>query len=496
VGVAGLVRLLPAAVVAPFAASLGDRFRRERFLLVVMLLGSAALAGSAAAAFADSRSLVFTCAALFGIAATLIRPALQALLPSLARTTEELIASNSATSTVESLGSLVGPLFAGLVVSGAGVGAVFIGGAAMLLAAAVMLARVRVHGRVEPTVPLASRQTARTAIAAGFRPMLREPSARLLSGLAVAQTFVRGCLNVLIVVAAFRIFRGRAADVGYLTTAIGVGGLLGALGATLLGARRLAISFAAALVFWGIPIALVAPWPRFAAALLLFAIVGAANSVEDVALFTLFQRTIADDVLTRALGLFWGLAMGAVAIGSVVAPPVVTALGPRAAFVVVGALLPLLVLVAFRRLANIDAISAPAPELDLVAGLPMFAPLSLAAKERVARQLLPVAVSAGDVVIHAGDGGDCFYIVERGEVAIDAGALQLRARRGDYFGEIALMDDIPRTATVTAVVDSRLQALLRDAFLSAVTGHPAALTAGQQIAQARLEEIARAQTPA
>jgi MFS family permease len=496
VGVAGLVRLLPAAVVAPFAASFGDRFRRERFLLAVMLFGSAALACSAAAAFAGSRSLVFTCAAVFGISTTLIRPALQALLPSLARTTEELIASNGATSTVESVGSLVGPLFAGLVISGAGVGAVFIGGAAMLMAGAVMLARVRVHGRAEPAAPPARGQRARNGIAAGFRPMLREPSARLLFGLAVAQTFVRGCLNVLIVVAAFRIFQGRAADVGYLTAAIGVGGLFGALGATLLGARRLAISFAAALVFWGIPIALVAPWPRFAAALLLFAIVGAANSVEDVALFTLFQRTVADDVLTRALGFFWGLAMGAVAIGSVVAPTIVTALGPRSAFVVVGALLPLLVLVAFRRLVRIDANAAPAPELDLIAGVSMFSPLSLTAKERVARQLLPMAVSAGDVVIHAGDTGDRFYIVERGEFEIDAGALQLRARRGDYFGEIALMHDIPRTATVTAVVDSRLQALLRDPFLSAVTGHPAAFTAGRQIAEARLEEIAQAQTRA
>lgn len=495
VGMAGLVRLLPAAVVAPFAASLGDRFRRERFLFAVILFGSVALAGSAAAALVGSRSLVFVCAALFGIATTLIRPTLQALLPSLARTAEELIASNGATSTVESLGSLLGPLFAGLVVSVASVGAVFVGGAAMLAGAAISLARVRVHGRAQPVAP-ATGGTARKAIAAGFQPMLRQPGARLLFWLAVSQTFVRGCLNVLIVVAAFRMFRGRAADVGYLTTAIGVGGLFGALGATMLGARRLAISFAAALVFWGIPIALVAPWPRFAAALILLAIVGAANSVEDVALFTLFQRTVTDDVLTRALGLFWGLAMGAVAIGSVVAPAVVTALGPRSAFVVVGSLLPLLVLVTFRSLAHIDASWAPAPELDLVACVPMFAPLSLAAKERVARQLVPVAVSAGEVVIHAGDTGDRFYIVQHGEVQIDAGALKLRARGGDYFGEIALMRDIPRTATVTAIVDSRLQALQRHAFLSAVTGHPASLTAGEQLAEARLKEIAQAQTHA
>src|ERR1051326_6404095 len=97
VGVAGLVRLLPAAVVAPFAASLGDRFRRERFLLALTIVGAAALAGSAAAAFAGQRVVVFALAAVVGLVATLFRPALQPLLPSLARTPEELIASNGAT---------------------------------------------------------------------------------------------------------------------------------------------------------------------------------------------------------------------------------------------------------------------------------------------------------------------------------------------------------------------------------------------------------------
>jgi len=116
VGVAGLVRLLPAAAVAPFAASLGDRFRRERFLLALTLLGAGALTASAAAASADNRALVFAFASVVGLAATLIRPALQALLPSLARTPEELIASNGATSTIESLGTLVGPVVAGVFV--------------------------------------------------------------------------------------------------------------------------------------------------------------------------------------------------------------------------------------------------------------------------------------------------------------------------------------------------------------------------------------------
>ncbi len=485
VGIAGLVRLLPAAVVAPFAAALGDRFRRELFLLVMALVGAAALAGSAAAFFVGSRVLVFGFAALLGLSSTLIRPALQALLPSLARTPEELIASNGATSTIESLGTLVGPLLAGVLVSLADVGLVFIVGAIALLAAVSLLSRVRVEGRIS-LAAAADAADARRMLAAGLRSISATPGARLLVGLVVAQTFVRGCLNVLIVVAAFRVFHSGAGAVGYMTAAIGVGGLIGAVGAMTLGGRRLAVPFGLALVFWGIPIMLIAPRPELWAAIVLLAIVGAANSVEDVALFTLLQRIIPDEILTRVLGAVWGLAMGAVALGSVAAPAVVKGIGPRSAFAVFGSILPLLTLLAYRRLVLIDKRTAPAAELDLIDRVPMFAPLSVVAKERVAANLVPVFVRAGELVIRAGDTGDCFYIVGDGEFDIDADGLHTTAHQADYFGEIALLRDVPRTATVKAVVDSQLFALQRKDFLAAVTGHSTAYAAGQAVAEARL----------
>jgi MFS family permease len=485
VGLAGLVRLLPAAGVAPFAASLGDRFRRERLLLAMSLLGSAALAGSAVAAFAGERVLVFAFAALVGLSSTLIRPALQALLPSLARTPEELIASNGATSTIESIGTLVGPLVAGVLVAVASTGVVFVAGSAALLVAAGLLARVTVEGRITLTAAADEASPRRMAIA-GFRAVKNDPNARLVVALVTAQAFVRGCLNVLIVVAVFRVLHGSAADVGYLTAAIGVGGLMGAIGAMTLGGRRLAVPFGLALVFWGLPIALMAPRPYFAAAVVLLAIVGAANSVEDVAVFTLLQRIVPDALLTRVLGLLWGLAMGAVAVGSIVAPAVVAAVGPRLALIVVGSILPLLTIAVYRRLVEIDKAIVPAPELELLEELPMFSPLSMAAKERVAASLVRVSVPSGELVIRAGDAGDRFYIVDDGEFDIEAGGFHSTAHRADYFGEIALLRDVPRTASVTAAVDSHLFALQRDDFLAAVTGHSVAHATGQEVAEARL----------
>jgi MFS family permease len=484
VGVAGLVRLLPAAIVAPFAASLGDRFRRERFLFAMALTGAAALAGSAAAAFAGSEVLVFALAAVVGLSATLTRPALQALLPSLAKTPEELIAANGATSTIESLGTLAGPVVAGVLVAVSDVWVVFALAGAVLLVGAALLARVRVEGRVE--LVSTQERRARHMLVAGFRAIASAPRTRLLIGLVVAQTFVRGCLNVLIVVAAFQVLDGGAAEVGYLTAAIGVGGLVGGLGAMALEGRRLAVVFGLALVFWGAPLVLLAPQPGFVGAVVLLAVVGAANSVEDVAVFTLIQRLVPDDVLTRVLGVLWGLAMGAVALGSIAAPGIVEVLGPSVAFAVVGAILPLLAILTYRRLVEIDRAVAPAAELDLVKGVPMFAPLSIAAKERVASSLVPLSVAAGDAVIRAGEVGDRFYVVGAGALVVDAPGRRVDAGPGDYFGEIALLWDIPRTATVTATADSIVYALERDDFLAVVTGHSAADAAGRQVAEARM----------
>jgi MFS family permease len=487
VGIAGLVRLMPAALVAPFAASLGDRFRRERFLVGVALVGSAALAGSAAAYYAGkNEGLVFALAGLVGLASTLVRPALQALLPSLARTPQELIAANSATSTVEGLGTLIGPLAAGLFVSLADVGFVFAVGSVAFAAAAVLFARVRVEGRVHAAPSSVARGALRSAVT-GFETALRERRPRLVIRLVFAQAFVRGCLNVLIVVTVFEVLDADPGAVGYLTAALGVGGLIGAFGSLAVVRHRLAVPFGLALVFWGLPIALVAPRPDLALALVLLAIVGAANSVEDVALFTLIQRIVPDEILTRVLAVVWAVAMGAVALGSVAAPALVEAAGPRRALVIVGAILPLLTLLSWRGLVEIDkTVAAPTAELALVDAVPMFAPLSIAAKEYMARRLVSVPVSAGDVVIRAGDPGDRFYIVSDGEFDVLADGAGRKLGGGDYFGEIALLRDVPRTATVRAFVDGQLYALERADFLAAVTSHSAARVAGEAVVEERL----------
>ena len=219
----------------------------------------------------------------------------------------------------------------------------------------------------------------------------------------------------------------------------------------------------------------------------MLAVVGAANSVEDVAAFTLLQRLIPDRILTRVFGVVWSLAMGGVAVGSVVAPALVEAFGP-AAGVRRGGRDPA-VAHAWRptgELASIDRDAAPAPRVGVRPAGSHVSATFCRGQGTSGANLALQSVHAGEVVIRAGDRGDSFYMVGDGALEVTAEGLRTIADEGDYFGEIALLRDVPRTATVTALVDSRLYVLLRDDFLAAVTGHEAARAAGQTVVEERL----------
>lgn len=491
VGVVGFVRMLPAAFATPFGAVLSDRFRRERVLLTLTLGNAAALIASSVAFFAGrNEALIYALASILGILATLGRPTLSAVLPSLATTPEELVASNSASMTTESLGTLVGPLAGGAIVATANAGTAFAAAAGAYLIAALLLAPVRVEGR------LAGRRAGETRsirreLAAGFRVVLGERQPRLLVALFGAQTLARGALNVLLVVSVFRLLHVGEGWVGVLTAALGAGGLVGAFGAATLVGRPLARAFGLGLLLWGIPIALLAASTNELVALALLAVIGIGNSVEDVAGFTLLQRIVRDDVLARMLGVSWGVNMAAVAVGSLLAPLLVDGLGVRGALVATGGFLVFLTVLAWPRLLAIDAAAADlGHELDLLKGVPMFAPLSVAAKEYIAENLVPESAAQGTTIIEEGGPADRFYVVVDGEVEITQGD-RLIARRGagSYFGEIGLLRNVARTATVTAVAETQLYSLGRDEFLAAATAHPAGLAAGNVVVEERLSEL-------
>jgi MFS family permease len=485
VGLVSLARMIPSALAAPFVAVLADRFRRERVMVSADLVRVVLLAGAAGAIFAHASSwVVYALAVVVAVSGTAFQPAQSALLPSLAQTPDELTAANVVTSTIEAVGIFIGPALGGLLLATSGVGTVFAAVAGTFLWSALLVGRIRAPERVRTRA-----EPHAHAALAGFATIALENRLRLLVGLYGLQTLVAGALNVLIVVSALNLLHTGNAGVGFLNAASGIGGLAGALAAfALVGRRRLAGNFALGIVLWGLPLALIGLWPSTIVALVLLGVVGVGNTLVDVAALTLLQRAVADEVLGRVFGVLQGLLIGTVGVGSVIAPLLISGLGIRGALIATGAFLPVVAALFWRRLAQLDA-EAPVPEreLALLRRIPIFAPLPGPTLEHLAARAVPVRVAAGRKLFRQGDPGDRFYVIADGEMAISVdGAAPSIHGPGDYFGEIALLGDVPRTATVSAQTDAELLALERDEFVSAVTGHPESAQAADAVVSERL----------
>jgi MFS family permease len=487
VGLVGLIRFFPSALAAPFAAVLGDRFSRVRVMVVADLLRALAMIGAALAALGDAPAgIVYALAGVVAVVSMAFRPAQAALLPALARTPGELTAANVASTTIESIGSFAGPALGGLLLAATNAGTVFAVTAAAFVWSAILVLGIESSPPERTTVEAGGIVTEALA---GFRAILGEARLRLVVALYAAQTLVAGGLNVLIVVVAFELLDLGTSGPGLLNAAVGVGGLLGALVAlALVGRQRLASDFGLGLLLWGIPIALIGVWPHQATALVLLAVLGIGNTLVDVAALTLLQRAAPNEVLARVFGVIESLLVGAIGLGAILAPVLVSLFGADGALIATGVFLAVLSAVSWPQLARIDRdVAVPERELALLTRLPLFAPLPPATVEHLARSLVPLTMRAGEEIVREGEPGDRFYVVASGAVEAAAEGQPLRMLGvGEYFGEIALLRSVPRTATVVAREDGELLTLDRDEFVAAVTGHPESREAADAVIGARL----------
>ncbi|HKI22379.1 MAG TPA: MFS transporter [Gaiellaceae bacterium] len=488
VGLVGLVRFLPAAAASPFTAVLSDRYRRERVIVIAELTRAGLLATTTAIVVMEGPpALVYVLAGLVAIAYSAVRPAQAALLPSVAKTPKELTAANVTSSTIESLGIFGGPAIGGLLLAATGEEVVFGAAAAAFLLSAILIGRVRVDAQPEPRE---RREGVFREFSAGFVTLYRERGLRVLVLLLASQTFVAGMLNVLIVVTALRLLDLGEEGVGFLNSAIGIGGLVGAVVSAALIGRRLSSNFLLGIALWGIPIALIGVFPEPAPTLLFLAVVGLGNTLVDVSAFTLLQRAVPEEVLARAFGAVQALWVGTIGIGSIAAPLLIAAVDIRGALLITGALLPTLATLLRRRLAQLDEAPVPERQLALLRGIELFAPLPQPTQESLAQVLRPVRLASGEELFRQGDVGDRFYIVGDGEVEIVIdGRVVRETGPGGYFGEISLLRDVPRTATVRAKGDVELFALDRDDFIAAVTGHDASAEVADSVIAARLGSL-------
>ena len=490
VGLVFLARLIPAALAAPFAGMLGDRFRRERVLLVTNLTRFTLVTAAAIGVLADAEPLlVYVLAIAATIANTPFRSAQAALTPSLARSPSELTAANAVASGIDSLALFGGPALAGLLVAVTSTGVVFLITASLILVSALLVLLVRTEGVERPKGELEGATIVSEALA-GFRTLAGHSSLRVMVGLITAQTTVAGAVQVYIVVASVELLGFGNAGVGYLNAAIGVGAFIGALGAlSLTGAKRLSPAFLVGLSFWGFPLIALGLWQSAPLSLLLFGLIGVGNAVSSVAGYTLIQRSVPDEVLARVFGVIQMLVMASMGVGAALAPLLISLLDIEGALIATGVVLPVLVVVSWITVSRIDAAAEPPrpDELRVLTSVPIFAPLPGTSLESLATRLVPLRVDPGTVIVREGDAGDRFYIVADGEIEVEQyGRTISELRKGGFFGEIALLRDVPRTATVTAKTNAVLYALDRDDFLSAVTGHPQSAEAAETVMSARL----------
>jgi MFS family permease len=486
VGLLALARWTAAGVAAPFLSVLADRYRRRTVMITADAIRLVAIAVAAVAAWTDASSLiVYASAIVTVVVSTAFQPAQTAMLPSLTSTPDQLTAANVVTSTIDSVGIFLGPALAGLALASAGTGWVMAFDAVTFAWSMLLLSGIPAG---DPPVAEGAGESLLEEALGGFRAVAGDARLRLMMGLFGAQTLVCGALNVLIVVMALDLLDLGKGGVGSLNAAVGVGGLAGSVvAAVLVGRGRLAGNFAAGLVAWGVPIVLIAAFTNAGFAFAMLVIVGAGNVLVDVAGLTLLQRVVPDRVLGRVFGVLETVFALTLGVGGALAPLLINLVGVRGALVGTGALLPLLAAVTWPMLARFDQAAPEPARLALLRAVPFLSSLPETTLERINRRLERVRAVAGEQVFAQGDAGDRFYLIESGEVAVlHDGAEMARLGSGDYFGEIALVRDVPRTAGIRVVADAELLALDRDEFIAAVTGHAPSAAAADAVVTARL----------
>lgn len=488
------VQLIPAGLVAPFAATVGDRFRRDRALLAGYLCQAAALGATAMALYADAPPVITAVvAAAASVSFTLTRPVQSVILPGITHSPADLTAANSVSGLAETVGIFVGPLLGGLLLVGEQPGLVFAVFAAVSLVGALLVARLPrdVQGGSQPSMG-GIREILGESLG-GFGALAGHRAVLLIVLVLSAGMVVIGALDILFVATAIDLLGASESWAGFMYAAFGFGGVLGAVATVLLiGRRRMTPALAASGGLFGLPISAIGVVPGMVSAPVLFALSGAGFSVTSVAGRTLLQRIAPEAVLARVFGVLEGMTMFSLAIGSIITGALVSAFGVAWALVVEGLLVPAVLLLVWVRLGALDRDARPPdPEaLALLRRLPIFAPLSAPSIERILAELTWLQVPTGHVLIREGDPGDRFYILADGQVEVSIRGETMGVHGpGEHFGEIALLRSVPRTATVTALTPVRLVAIERERFLEAVTGHPQSRASAEAVAEALLPQV-------
>ncbi len=479
-----LVQLIPCVLLSPFIGSFADRRRPSAVLRAGYGIQATTMAGVAVVVGLHAPTvLVYLLAALASLGLSVTRPAQAALLPAIVRTPDELTAANVMTGWTEGAASLVGPAVAGLVLALSGPAAAVTVMATMTGLSLVLVATVTgppAAIQTDPTADTDPTASVTSGVRSNLATAFAHPQLRVLLTLHAFYFVLIGSLDLLCVILALSVLHLGAGGAGYLNAALGAGALLaGFVTAFLVGRRHLSRTLTLSLAISVGALAVIAAVPRVAPAFILIATVGLAGTVFDITGRTLLQRAAPPDAIAGSFSILeattdFGLATGAVLVRAAIAVG-----GVRAALLAPAVVAAVLIAVLWRQLTRIDATATvPQVEIQLLRSLPIFAALSPPSLEGVARQLEPVAVAAGTVVVAQGEPGNCYYAVADGQLTVTRDGQPVGTLgRGEGFGEIALVHQVPRQASVTAVSECLLFSLDKEPFVQTLSGHAAAASA-------------------
>jgi predicted MFS family arabinose efflux permease len=483
------VRLALIAVGTPLGSAVVDRLSRKVVLVVSTLVRAVLVAAAVVALVVDAPTwVVLVLATLAPLVGCVFRPAQLAWLPSLTSNPAQLTAANGASSTIDSLAFLIGPAIGGLVVATTSVEAMFVVTALMFLVSALLVTRIRAEvadlGHAAPESQVGIWQ----GMASGFATIGRDGNLLMIMVLICVQMVVSGAMVVLGVVFAVDILGIGPAGVGLIDATLGAGAVLGGFVAIARSVRnRIASDLVTGTLLWAVPLLLVIAYPSPATVFAMVAIMGFGLPLVDVNYATLTMRLTPDRQLGRVFGAFEGTCIGTMALGSALTPFLLDQLGMRGTLGLLAVLVAVPAACYVPRARRLDSTLHAPVGTDLLLAIPMFAPLAPASIEVLARRLVPVTAASGTVVVREGDPADRFFVIVSGRVEVTQAGSHLRHEGpGEYFGEIGLLRDVPRTATVTAVDDTELVSLSCDQFLGAVRGTNESLSAAYDIVTSRM----------
>ena len=487
---ATLGRMIPRFIVSPYGGVIAERFERIHVMIASDLVRMVLMGSLTVVAIAEGPAWVaIAFAAGCSVAGCVYDPAMAAITPQMLGE-EDLAAGNALNEVINNVAIIAGPAVGAIVLALGEPAVVFGIDTATFVISAFLLSLVRT--RSTPTDVTSDGGPLRQ-MTVGIRALVSSRTALLLTAFPIVTTMLYGVDSVLFVFLSKEKLGTGADGYGYLLVGLGVGGVIAAAFVNRLASMpKLSLILAAGMIAYAAPTALLLVVHSPTLAFVIEAVRGVATLIVDVLAMTALQRSLAPELISRVFGVFWAVIIAGLSLGAFVTPFLLNYAGLDATILLDALVVPGLVVLVYPRLASLDKIASReaevlAPRVRVLEQLGIFAAASQNVLERLAKNSEELVVEPGTSIVREGEDADALYVLVDGRVDVTGHGEKGRTdkhirymKSPSFFGEIGLLQGIPRTATVTSTEPTRLWRISGEDFLAALTETPlsASATAG------------------